>query len=302
MTGTENALFQYECALEAAESAAESAAADSAESADSADSADDAPAADIPEAAKSAAADVPESAKSAADSADMSAKDRKAPLVVSLEGLIGAGKSTLLALITAALRARGLRVAVVPEPVELWASIGATPGGLLAEFYADPARYVYLLQTVTFATHVQTFRELYDPAADVVLCERGPWSGPLFWACNSATATEDAAFALWRDTFAALLPFDPAAVRAVYLRPSLDACMARLAARGRRGEAVSAAYQAGLLAAHEAYFAGGPSVARLAAAPFAHPALVVATDEDFRGGGAAVDTIVEHVLSLRSQK
>ena len=52
--------------------------------------------------------------------------------IIVIDGEIEAGKTTLISLLAAAFEARGLRVAVIPEPVSEWERVG-----LLQEFYAD---------------------------------------------------------------------------------------------------------------------------------------------------------------------
>ena len=56
------------------------------------------------------------------------------PLVLWVEGLPGSGKSTLCVYLAAALEARGLRVVITHEPVNL-----LVDSGLLDDFYADKA-------------------------------------------------------------------------------------------------------------------------------------------------------------------
>jgi len=184
-------------------------------------------------------------------------------LVLAIEGEIGAGKSTLLEGVAASLRARGLRVAVAPEPVELWKRRGA-----LQAFYADPPRYAYSFQTYTYVTRLQSLLGALEacPAADVLLTERSPHTDRhVFMELQRHTVTplEMAMYEDWCGTWLKLLPAELRAARwrAVYLKPTLDDCMQRVRCRAREGETgeaggVSIDYQRCLRAAHEAYLEG----------------------------------------------
>ena len=94
--------------------------------------------------------------------------------VIVIEGEIGADKTTLISLLAAAFEARGLRVAVIPEPVSGWEHVG-----LLQEIYADQppqrrAQSAYIFQTYAFVTRVKSPQKVVgaNPDADIYLLER----------------------------------------------------------------------------------------------------------------------------------
>lgn len=177
-----------------------------------------------------------------------------APRVIVIDGLIGAGKSTLLALLAAALRARGLRVAVAPEPVADWRATGA-----LSLFYSDPARYAVEFQMYVFATRVRSIRLAVAEPADVVLLERSVLTDRgVFFRMAGASAVQQAMYDAWCDEWEHMLPFDLRTADFVYLRPTLPACMARVRGRARAEElsgGVTEDYQRRLLATYEQFFA-----------------------------------------------
>lgn len=248
--------------------------------------------------------------------------------VVVIDGEIGAGKTTLLEHVRAALEARGLRVAVVPEPVDEWRAVG-----ILEAFYADkPAELrghvAYEFQTYTFVTRVRKTMDVVaaNPAADVYLLERSVLTdrfvfmelqremvGPLLMRMYEE----------WWDMWARAMPIRP--TQFVYLKPTLDNCQGRVAARGRAGEVadlsvagakpadeadrgeasarggVSAAYQARLRRAHEAYLQGlhADEFPGMPPRPFAPEDVVVVdgrlADDDFAAPGPAADRVAEFI-------
>ena len=94
--------------------------------------------------------------------------------IIVIDSKIGAGKTTLISLLAATFEARGLWVAVIPEPVSEWERIG-----LLQEFYADQppkrrAQGAYIFQTYAFITRVESAQKVVtaNPDADIYLVER----------------------------------------------------------------------------------------------------------------------------------
>jgi len=172
-------------------------------------------------------------------------------VVIIFEGEIGAGKTTAVALFAAQARARGIRVQLVTEPVELWERSGA-----LARLYADPGRRNYEALTYFAASYTLTIASAAGVSADMIVLERSPGSGRLFaeaWR-DALGPMERSMYAAWGDAYRLALPLDLARATVVYLKPSLDACMARLAKRGRPAElGISREYLQELRRAHETY-------------------------------------------------
>jgi deoxyadenosine/deoxycytidine kinase len=188
--------------------------------------------------------------------------------VVSIEGEIAAGKTELARALGRELERRGRIVALVLEPVARWREIG-----ILGKFYSNPSRFGYSFETYIYATRtmaiVQTLQQ--QPDAEIVILERSPVSDQLFMELQRSTIdpVEYAMYETWRHTYDLML--HPHIVlrdaQIVYLKPTIDCCMGRLAARGRVEEqksgpsdddsasgGVSAAYQRQLRRVHEAFF------------------------------------------------
>lgn len=254
----------------------------------------------------------------------------KTPRVVSIEGLIGGGKTSLIASFMAELAARrpDLKVCYVPEPVKEWLQVGA-----LQRFYASAekenrADAVYVFQTFTYVTRIkavlQALREA--PDADILLTERTVLTDRhVFMGVQEELVGAElmAMYGAWCDLFAELLaPLDLSEALYVYLRPSVETCMARVQQRARAGEieaardgaaeaparkplgagGVSEGYQRTLLRAHDAFLlgAGGGDPGFAPEVPFDRKKQVVVVDggladADFRGPCAALSEIVDRI-------
>lgn len=236
-----------------------------------------------------------------------------------IEGGIAAGKTELTRAVAAELGRRGLRVAAVPEPVDRWAAIG-----ILQMFYDKPVRHGYGFQTYVFATRVQAIAAAVaaQPDADVFLLERSPATDGIFMYAQAPLLdpVEMAMYADWCDAFRLMLPIDLSAAKVLYLKPDLDVCMARLAARSQKGEitdrgeadetsvgGVSLGYQRRLRQLHDAFLLGigTETCPGLPPSPFPPTAVMCVGPElanlDWRQAGpdaAAIGQMVDMMLAL----
>lgn len=182
---------------------------------------------------------------------------KKTPLVIVIDGIIGSGKTTLIEqCLVPGLAKAGYRVAVVPEPVDLWKQNGS-----LRQFYDDPKRRAYQFQTRAFHDRVrcsQKCHRAHEGTAEVFLLERSIFTDLLFMKMLKQSETVDESeyrdyldlWTMWRE----VMPFRPNLF--VYLRPALVTAMGRLKERNRDGEQkVSPEYQKLLQAEHDQYFA-----------------------------------------------
>ena len=180
------------------------------------------------------------------------------PWFFILEGPIGAGKSTLLDLVHRVLTRQGRTVCIVPEPVDVWVATGA-----LEEFYQDPRQKAYEFQTFVYATRVMRIRDCIKkcPQADVFLIERSVIADRYLFARllqegGCFTPLQTVMYDHWTHMWNQLMPFaSPDGF--IYLAPSLDETLRRIASRGREGEQVSREYQEKLICKHEELFGQG---------------------------------------------
>lgn len=137
---------------------------------------------------------------------------------IAVEGNVGAGKSAALA----ALAAAGVRV--VPEPVAEW-------GDLLDAFYANPAAY-----GLGFSLEVLRGMSRVPDDGGLTVVERSPLANRYVFTnilYNDGKLTP-AEWAVYKD-YHEHLGWAPDAI--VYLDVPADACLRRVAARGRPCEA-----------------------------------------------------------------
>jgi len=258
---------------------------------------------------------------------DASDTQAKAAPIIIIEGEIGAGKTELTKAIAAELKARGLNVCVVLEPVDKWKEVGA-----LQMFYADPARHAYGFQTYVYATRIMAIDAAVraHPAADVYILERSPATDLIFMELQRDVAdpVEMRMYETWCESWRLMIPIDLAAARVLYLKTSLGHCMSRVAQRHRDGEireskgtpaeekgaapaerspasatgGVSIEYQARLRRAHEAFLQGlhADEFPLMPKSPFA-PSSVIAiepalADGNFRDEGAERTRIVAAII------
>jgi deoxyadenosine/deoxycytidine kinase len=214
---------------------------------------------------------------------------------LSLEGNIAAGKTSLIHKLLPLFREKLGHDAViyVPEPVEEWEA-----SGWLKKSYDNPREHLFTAQCSFFHSRVMQMLRAYNPRAALYISERSPFSDKLFTTTSlkSGRMSEDTysvyskMWGLWQDLL-------PARIRNptlfVYLKPTLDACQARLKTRSRDAEtSVTRDYQAILQAEHDATF-GAKHVQMPDRTTV--PTLVISTDADFRNSPEDLQAIFEQI-------
>ncbi len=96
-----------------------------------------------------------------------------------VEGPIGAGKTTFLRLIQEKLP----ELAVIFEPLQSWDS-EVYGQSLLANFYKDPQRWAYTMETLAMACRVQEHQREQENPNPFRLIERSIYSGHYVFATN----------------------------------------------------------------------------------------------------------------------
>jgi len=174
-----------------------------------------------------------------------------------IEGAIGAGKSVLSEVLKDRAEREGIKTLLIPEPVSEWVGTG-----ILKEFYKDPKRWAYSMQTMAFSSRCNKINKMVEenPGAELVIIERSPASDQIFMYLlkKDFTETERAMYSSWITLFNKYLSISLNDATAVYLRTDLASCMTRLKTRGRAGEdgAEMEAYQQSLIDIHNAFLIG----------------------------------------------
>ncbi len=184
------------------------------------------------------------------------------PEVVEVGGEIGGGKTTFITILAAYLVASGLRVCVIPEPVEVWERVG-----ILGKFYSDKERYCYEFQTFVIVSRLKRILEKYAemPDADVYLLERSPYTDRYVFVEMLSAVMDESQKAMYLDWWEMWLKPMPFKInKFLYIKPDIDECMKRIEERHRAGEVdqdknkkpgVTREYQVALRAQHEKYYA-----------------------------------------------
>jgi deoxyadenosine/deoxycytidine kinase len=151
-----------------------------------------------------------------------------------VEGNIGAGKSTFLGILSK--KVPGL-VAYL-EPKENWMS-SSYGESLLANFYSNPKRWAYTMETVTLMTRVKHNRIIKRYKNTLTVTERSVYSGYYCFASNGyesgfLTKTEWQIYESWIEMFLTDNSLIPTGF--VYIRTSPENCFERIMKRGRSDE------------------------------------------------------------------
>ena len=220
---------------------------------------------------------------------------QKKPFVVVVDGIIAAGKSTYIEMLNLHLRKRGWKVTVVKEPVDGWVS-----SGILERFYNDTSRWGYHFQTRTFTDRIMANCRAYEenPDSDIFILERSPMTDPLFMEMlhdrGSIDDLEFADYQSWGKLWYKLMPYQPNLF--VYLTPSVEKCMERLAIRNREGEGgIEKDYQIDLQKKHDQIFSqpiitiGNGQKAKC---------VQISTEKDFKNNPQEQERMVEEFILL----
>jgi deoxyadenosine/deoxycytidine kinase len=167
-----------------------------------------------------------------------------------LEGNIGAGKSTLLSLLNKSVPA----IKVITEPLHHWET-QLQGQSLLANFYADPQRWSYTIETLAMTSRVQDHLHYQQDKHPYKLAERSLYSGYYCFARNGysngfMTPVEWYAYTSWFDYFVPRYCMPPLGF--VYLQVDPEIAYNRILQRQRSSETqISLSYLQQIHAYHE---------------------------------------------------
>lgn len=168
------------------------------------------------------------------------------PRLVALEGNIGAGKSTVLDV----LEGRGYRV--LREGLATW-------GDVLTQFYRQPDRWAFSLQTAILLHQHEQRARLTGPDAELVFVERSPTSAALFVRNSAAEGHMSPLELRLYERMHAALAWTADATVLVHTDPTV--CYDRMRARARPAEAgVRLDYVRRIGALHAEHFRACPRV------------------------------------------
>ena len=151
-----------------------------------------------------------------------------------LEGNMGAGKSTFLSLIHKHVN----EIEVVPEPVDVWHS-DDHHNSLLSQFYVDPKRWAYTMETWTMMTRVKEHIKEQHKDNHLKIMERSVYSGHYCFAHNGykqgfMTQPEWDSYNAWFSFLVETKCTPPLGF--IYLQTDPEVCNERINIRNRSGE------------------------------------------------------------------
>lgn len=160
------------------------------------------------------------------------------PKIIILDALIGAGKSTLLRILTEKFNSNKV-IYVIPEPVDEWKA-----SGHLDAFYGNMKEKSFEFQIIAFTTRTLGVNKLVEEnsSADIIILERSIFSDRYMFTeilhdqglmCDRLYNE----YTKWWDNWSQLVNYKPDLF--VYLRPSIEVCMARVQKRNRASEVKS---------------------------------------------------------------
>lgn len=168
-----------------------------------------------------------------------------------IEGSIGAGKSTLVDMLASSLAG----VNALQEPVNKWDS--TTCGdSLLSDFYADPKRWAFAMETYTLACRLSDRMGLKLSNTDVNILERSVYSGYYCFAKNGyesgfLTKMEWQIYTEFFNFFVSRLPVPKGFI---YIKTSPDVALSRIKKRSRGSEnSISLEYLEAIHNKHEEF-------------------------------------------------
>ena len=176
--------------------------------------------------------------------------------MISIEGNIGAGKSTLCR----QLRAGGFFT--FEEPVVDWTVQGedGTSHSVLTAFYRNPVKYACTFQQLVLRTRVEQAKEWKSKRGFVERCVH---SDRLFGAMQYRLGNMDPVeYGSYLYQFRQAVQDMPTPIVGhIYLKTSVDTCLARIAKRKREGEqGINRSYLSLLEEEHESWLVGLSSV------------------------------------------
>jgi deoxyadenosine/deoxycytidine kinase len=211
-----------------------------------------------------------------------------------VEGTIGAGKSTFLRLIEQRLS----QVAVIYEPVDSWQS-EEHGSSLLTQFYTNPARWAYSMETFAMACRVKEHLKEQQEQNRFRLMERSIYSGHYCFTYNGylqgfLTELEWQVYLEW---FNFLIPGKcKAPTGFIYLKVDPKVAHARIQKRSRSGESgIPLDYLYQLQARHEDFLVHKKQVLQEL---YAVPVLVLDCNTDFESDPAVFAVHAEKIAAF----
>ena len=176
------------------------------------------------------------------------------PIIISVDGNIGAGKSTIISQLKTTFKDMP-NVRFIQEPVDtVWNTVVDESGEtLLSNFYSNPEKHAFTFQMLAYISRLSILKEAVSNLDyDIIITERCLETDrnvfeKMLHDSGVISKMEHTVYNMWFDEF-----YAPVRCNAIiYIRASVDTCMARIKQRSREGETVSRDYITQCVQYHE---------------------------------------------------
>lgn len=168
-----------------------------------------------------------------------------------IEGNIGVGKSTFLKMLAEHTNA----IMPIFEPVQQWQT-EVEGKSILSEFYHNPHRWAFTMETIAMASRVQDYLEQQKDTEHIKVMERSLYSGHYVFALNDYRAgyLTELEWHVYQQWFATLTKQCLLPSGFIYLRVDPAIAQKRIIKRSRHGEEpIALAYLEQIHQRHDAF-------------------------------------------------
>ena len=173
-------------------------------------------------------------------------KNKKKPIIISIEGNIGTGKSTLIEKIQDYFEhvSTNIKFGYIPEPVNIWNSVTDDDGvTILEKYYEDQHKYAFPFQMMAYISRLSIMREVLLQDYDVIIMERSMFTDCEVFAkmLYDDKKIETIEYNIYRKWFAEFIGDFPT-ISHIYIQAEPNVSAGRVVKRGRQGENIPLSY------------------------------------------------------------
>ena len=173
-------------------------------------------------------------------------KNKKLPLIISIEGNIGTGKSTFIEKIQEYFGRikTDIKIGFIPEPVNVWNSVTDDEGiTILEKYYEDQHKYAFPFQMMAYISRLAVIRESLKHGYDIIIMERSMFTdsevfAKMLYDDKKIEPIEYNIYKKWFDEFVGDFP----EILHIYIQADPSVSSERVIKRARQGEIIPLSY------------------------------------------------------------